>query len=199
MFNSSLFQSPKYDLRWFYDDVIKFNAIANPEGVNEDNQKLLIKEEVQEILDSNTNQEFVDGIIDSLVVIAPLKDRADYLLWNDLTDTDFDVFKFSCERVVDDPELNFLILDDLISLIFKGQYFKECESVLESNLSKFIPVNEYKDSYLDEVKAKYPDVEVNLVKRSYNGEEYYVFLNSKTGKVLKGHSYFKEPVINLQY
>ena len=197
MYNSSLFQSPKYDLRWFYDDVIKFNAIANPDGVNEINQELLIREEVQEILDSTTAQEFVDGIIDSLVVIAPLKDRDDYMLWHELVDTDFDVFKTACEVVVDKPSMNFLILDDLISFIFKGQYFKECESVLESNLSKFIPVNLYEDKYLDEVKAKYPDVEVNLVKRSYNDEEYYVFLNSKTGKVLKGHSYFKEPVINL--
>lgn len=199
MFNSSLFKKPKVDLAWFWREVKKFNAIANPDGVNPQNQVKLIKEEVKEILESTTEKEFVDGVIDTLVVIAPFREESDYVLAEECL-VDYWSLKQFCKNVLESEEVDsscWYILDELLTLIHRGGYIKECESVLESNMSKFIPVEDYKDTYLEEVRAKYPDADVNLVKRSYKGRDYYVFLNSKTGKVLKGHSYFKEPVINL--
>ena len=75
MYKSKLLKYPEYDLTWFWDAVMKFNGIANPEGVTEEKQLPIIKSELQEILDSKNETEFMDGIIDGLVTLAPLVER----------------------------------------------------------------------------------------------------------------------------
>lgn len=209
MYKSKLLHHPDYDLSWFFQSVGKFNSIANPKGVDEDTQVPIIKSELQEILDSKNETEFMDGIIDGLVTLAPLVDEKDFIYyWANCyeqgykyteleeelntyinTDTgDFHSYEFYADHAA--------MVHTLLSILVCDEchYETNCDSVLESNLSKFIPINEYHESHYAEVVSKYPSHVVTKEIREYEGEEFVVFFN-ENGKVLKGHSYYFDPVL----
>jgi len=207
MYKSKLLRHADYDLTWFHREVRKFNAIANPSGVEESKQIPIIKSELQEILNSKDETEFMDGIIDGLVTLSPLVPKTEFLYyWNTCFNQGHNSLEL--ERELNDfintkPEdfhnndfysdystmvhtlLTILVCDET-------HYEANCESVLESNLSKFIPLEEYRESYYAEVVEHYPQHTVSKEVRSFEGEDFVVFFN-ENGKVLKGHSYFKEP------
>lgn len=207
MYKSKLLRHPDYDITWFHKSVDKFNGIANPEGVVPEKQIPIIKSELQEILDSNNENDFMDGIIDALVTLAPLVPEKEFLYyWDSCYDQgynaldleeeiktyintkpeDFHTYDFySDHSAMVHTLLTVLVCDEIY-------YEKNCESVLESNLSKFIPLEEYRESHYAEVVSAYPQHTVSKETRSYEGEDFVVFFN-ENGKVLKGHSYFKEP------
>lgn len=201
MYNSRLFKKVDYNLVWFWEGVRKFNTIANPCGVNPYNQIPIIKSELQEILDSKDETSFMDGIIDGLVTLAPLVDDHTFKVYfNPLLEkgVEYDYLKNQIEEYLENevPEASdhTKMADTLLAVLVSDEthFEQNVESVLESNLSKYIPVKEYKDSYHEEVVNKYPQHEVHSQSRFYQGEEFIVFFN-ENGKVLKGHSYFKEP------
>lgn len=205
MYKSKLLHYPEYDLRWFWDEVAKFNGIANPDGVNKENQIAIIKSELQEILDSTNETKFMDGIIDGLVTLAPLVNRGEFLIYYDedlpafSTGFNYHYLESGLERYLRDLYLNEFdhesMVEDLLQVLIcdETHYEQNVQSVVDSNLSKFIPIEEYNDNYLEEVKKSYPDVDVIVESRYCDDEEFKVFFNKNTGKILKGHSYFKEP------
>lgn len=208
MYKSKLLNYPDHDLKWFHDEVTKFNAIGNPDGVDLVKQLPIAISELQEILDSTNEKDFMDGIIDGLVTLAPFVKREDFEVYVDDRYEEKLQYTYLKEHIKDfifDTEIDFdyvevfasSLVQQLLCVLVSDlmNYERNVESICESNLSKFIPKNVYKVEYLDEVKAKYPNDEVNVVEREYQNQIYMVFLNAKTGKILKGHSYFKEPVL----
>lgn len=207
MYKSKLLKYPDYDLTWFWDAVMKFNGIANPDGVTEGKQLPIIKSELQEILDSKSETEFMDGIIDGLVTLAPLVERRAFNVYyygnynttfdrgygyNDLED------KLS-EYITEQEFGGFdhhIMVHALLSVLVCDEchYENNCESILASNMSKFIPIDLYHESHYAEVVAAYPQHTVTKVIREYEGEEFVVFFN-ENGKILKGHSYYFDPVL----
>lgn len=203
MFKSDLLILPQHDARWFYDSVAIFNGIGNPNGVDYDKQLPIILSEMEELADSTTNNEFIDGIIDVLVTVAPLVPRDTFLLYPNEINKEalhYDVFerdtKTFADYVINNPEQSVdwsTIVKVFLTVITRLDNYEDyMEMVCDSNLSKFIPVGRYKEDHFEEVKHKYPDVNVVIEQRRYNGQEYKVFLNGDTGKILKGHSYFKD-------
>lgn len=209
MYKSKLLRHPDYNLQWFYDSVAKFNGIANPEGVLPEKQIPIIKSELQEILDSKNENDFMDGIIDGLVTLAPLVPEKEFLYyWDSCYEHGYNALDLEEElkTYIKTPTEYFnvhnyysdhaVMVHTLLTVLVSDEthYEENCESVLESNLSKFIPLEEYRESYFVEVVHKYPQHTVIKEIRSYEGEDFVVFFN-ENGKVLKGHSYFKEPVL----
>ena len=207
MYKSKLLRHADYNLTWFWQEVRKFNAIANPNGVDENKQIPIIKSELQEILDSKNEIKFMDGIIDGLVTLAPLVPEKEFLYyWDSCFDQGYNALELEEELntyIDTKPEdfHNYDFYSDYSAMVHtlltvlvcdETHYESNCESVLESNLSKFIPLEEYTESYYAEVVQAYPQHTVSKEVRSFEGEDFVVFFN-ENGKVLKGHSYFKEP------
>jgi len=207
MYKSKLLRHADYDLTWFYKSVAKFNGIANPDGVLPEKQIPIIKSELQELLDSTNANDFMDGVIDGLVTLAPLVPEKEFLYyWDSCYDQGYNALDLEAEIKTyintDDGDFNdhdfysdhSAMVHTLLTVLVSDEthYEENCESVLESNLSKFIPLEEYRESYYAEVVHKYPQHTVTKEVRSYEGEDFVVFFN-ENGKVLKGHSYFKEP------
>lgn len=206
MYKSKLLRYADYDLTWFHESVAKFNGIANQEGVEESKQIPIIKSELQEILDSKNEIEFMDGIIDGLVTLAPLVNEKEFLYyWDSCYDQGYKHTELEEEinTYLDTKLHNYEFYSDhaamvhtLLSILVcdESHYEDNCISVLESNLSKFIPIDKYHESYFAEVVNKYPQHTVTKEIREYEGEEFVVFFN-ENGKVLKGHSYYFDPVL----
>lgn len=209
MYKSKLLRYADYDLRWFHKSVAKFNGIANPEGVEESRQIPIIKSELQEILDSKNETEFMDGIIDGLVTLAPLVNEKEFLYyWDNCYDQGYKYTELEEElnTYLDTKPEDFhnyefysdhaAMVHALLSILVcdESHYEDNCISVLESNMSKFIPLVHYHESYYAEVVQAYPQHTVTKEIREYEGEEFVVFFN-ENGKVLKGHSYYFDPVL----
>lgn len=207
MYKSKLLRHPEYNVTWFWDSVAKFNGIANPDGVLPEKQIPIIKSELKELLDSKNANDFMDGVIDGLVTLAPLVPRQEFeYYWDSCYEQGYNYHDLAQElkTYIDTKPEDFhnydfysdhsTMVHTLLTVLVSDEthYEENCESVLESNLSKFIPLEEYRESYFVEVVHKYPQHTVTKEIRSYEGEDFVVFFN-ENGKVLKGHSYFKEP------
>lgn len=209
MYKSKLLRHEDYNLTWFWQGVRKFNAIANPNGVDENKQIPIIKSELQEILDSKNETAFMDGIIDGLVTLAPLVPEKDFLYyWDSCFDQGYNTLDLEEELTtyIDTKPEDFhnyefysdhaAMVHTLLSVLVCDEchYENNCESVLASNMSKFIPIDLYHESHYAEVVAAYPQHTVTKIIREYEGEEFVVFFN-ENGKILKGHSYYFDPVL----
>lgn len=208
MYKSKLLAQPMYDLRWFWDGVDQFNGIANPNGVDFKKQLKIAQSEVQEILDSTNETKFMDGVIDALVTLAPFCDRNDFII-NDVEDyPERGIYYYDLKDLLEEfvklTEEEPCVEIDASWLVYKLKYVLVCDlqnyednvqSVLDSNLSKFIPSALWDQKYFEEVQAAYPDVHVVVEERVYKGNKFMVFFNAETGKVLKGHSYYFDPVL----
>lgn len=207
MYKSKLLKYPDYELTWFWDAVMKFNGIANPEGVVKEKQLPIIKSELQEILNSKNETDFMDGIIDGLVTLSPLVAREKFIYYYDneyehgykYLDLKQELEEYINEDEHWDSEYgsdHSIMVHALLSVLVCDEchYENNCESVLESNMSKFIPIDLYHESHYAEVVQAYPQHTVTKEIREYEGEEFVVFFN-ENGKVLKGHSYYFDPVL----
>lgn len=204
MYKSKLLRYPDYDLTWFWEEVDRFNAIANPQGVDEVKQIAIIKSELQEILDSNNEEEFMDGVIDALFTLAPLVEEDTFKIYyynntevkrHNYGDLERDIKDYIREKFLQPFDHESMVDNLLDILICDGVYYEEnCEKVLESNMSKFIPINQYLEKHYEEVVKAYPKHTVSKEIREYEGEKFVVFFN-ENGKVLKGHSYYFDPVL----
>lgn len=207
MYKSKLLRYPDYDLSWFHESVMKFNGIANPDGVKKEKQIPIIKSELQEILDSKNETKFMDGIIDGLVTLAPLVKEEKFLYYYD-SELEHGYKYLELEQELKEyinaeehweseygSDHNIMVYTLLSILVCdESHYEHNCESVLESNMSKFIPIEQYHESHYAEVVKAYPQHTVTKEIREYEGEEFVVFFN-ENGKVLKGHSFYFDPVL----
>ncbi len=213
MYQSKLLtQEAVYDMTWFWDEVAKFNAIANPNGVYIDNQLPIIKSELKEILDSTSEIEFLDGVIDSLVTLCPLVEREVFKVEYGVDDfrivvpiheleSDINYFISSYKKGIYLESLVYKLTDVLLvePMNFRtDNYIYNCQQVLDSNMSKFIPVELYRERYFAQVVESYPQHTVSKEIREYQGQEYVVFFN-ENGKILKGHSYYFDPQLIIEY
>jgi hypothetical protein len=198
-------------IKKYYENIIDWNAITGNSISNEDLRKVytnLVDEETEETLTGLRDKdqvEFIDGVIDSLVVgsyLFALKQQADF---TDYTLRDLSVVELSeAINTVEQIKSNgtiFKNIDKILSIYEDVFYtikdsvnvFGAFQEVLDSNWSKFPDtnlVNPEEEVSLIESQGRYKGVVFSIVNTSDNLKK-YVF-RDENGKILKP-STFKEP------
>lgn len=198
-------------IKKYYQDIIDWNAITGNSVLNENLRKVytnLVDEETEETLTGLRDKdqvEFIDGVIDSLVVgsyLYALKNKADFTSYakRDLTNVELS----EAIDVVEKIKLNGTIFEniDKILSVYEDVFytikdsvnvFGAFQEVLNSNWSKFPDTNlvspEEEVSYIEN-QGRYKGVVFSIVETSTNSKK-YVF-RDENGKILKP-STFKEP------
>lgn len=213
----------KNNLIKFYNSVNDWNTVAGNSFKNDSliiNYINLVDEESNETIDglkAKDQVEFVDGVIDSLVVgsylFALKKKSTSYeLISNEklnlnISELVSEIYKLKERYRNSDGDLSIDFIDDVdyFLVLVENLYIilsefvdveGAFEEVLRSNWSKFVPYHEVDTNYEVEYitsQGRYSGVTSNLSTTS-TGKEYAVF-RDENGKILKP-SAFKEPSLS---
>jgi hypothetical protein len=188
----------------FDKKVMLFNELAGNDIKDEKLIPLysnLLKEELQEIVDAKTPEEFLDGVIDSLVVATYLSKLQDieFKVFTPQTGNDLSRMAEDAIRSIDSGYLNrvndymFDIKESFLGL--NVDHVGALNEVMDSNLSKFVHVGEGLISDLEWMdldrqkrdilaQGRYTDVGWGL-----KGD--YVVFTDGNGKIMKAGNYWQ--------
>ena len=205
LYEECFIKEKSFDLRNAWDQVHKFNAIANPDGIKQENQHPLIVEEFKELDTAPNKLEVLDALCDTLVTTLPMVLRENCIFPHE-GEAPVD-FITASQRLSEKSYDSFLFHVQGMCQRFTGDVLGAFNEVMRSNMTKFLeldktdPETEYYlkeicedivESYKDKGKAVKG---VFCREVEFEGSAYAVFINSETGKVLKP-PFFEEPELD---